>query len=174
MTASPIGTEDQAAFTARYGALFEHSPWIAARSWRAGGYPGPDAMLEAMVHTIRNATAQARLALLQAHPELAGPETQSGTLTQASTAEQSSAGLDRLTAEDLARQRHLNDAYRARHGVPFIICVRQHTRASILSELERRIPRSTAQEHEEALTQVVAIARLRLAQILASPTQQPP
>ena len=166
MTKPPIGTEDHPTFTARYGPLFEHSPWIAAQSWRPGGYPGPEAMLQAMVQTLRNAGTQAQRTLFQAHPELAGPETEAGTLTQASTTEQSSAGLDRLTPEDLARQRRLNDAYRAHHGIPFIICVRNHTRATILAELERRTPRPTAIEHEEALTQVIAIARLRLAQLL--------
>jgi OHCU decarboxylase len=105
---------------------------------------------------------QARLALIHAHPDLAGRAAIAGVLTPESSREQASARLDRLTAEEYARFQQLNSAYRERFGFPFIICVREHTLASILEQFERRLNHDRAAEMTTALTEIGKIASLRL------------
>jgi len=159
MFVSDMGRE---AFVLRFGDLFEHSPWVAERAWRPEGFIDADALVAAMASIVAQASADEQLALLRAHPELAGREARAGELTDASEAEQASAGLHRLSAAELERFRGLNAAYRARHGFPFIVCVRHYTKAGILAELARRASRETAAEREEALAQVRFIALTRL------------
>jgi OHCU decarboxylase len=103
-----------------------------------------------------------QLALIRAHPDLAGKAAVAGELTAESTREQSSAGLDRLTPEEFARFTELNTAYRERFAFPFIICVREHTKASILGQFAERLGHSHDQEIAFALGEVAKIARLRL------------
>ncbi|MEP6655706.1 MAG: 2-oxo-4-hydroxy-4-carboxy-5-ureidoimidazoline decarboxylase, partial [Betaproteobacteria bacterium] len=103
-----------------------------------------------------------QLALLRAHPDLAGQEARAGTMTHASVAEQASAALDRLTPGEMERIAKLNAAYRARHGFPFIIAVRQHARDGILNEFERRLRNDSESEIAANLQQISVITRLRL------------
>lgn len=152
----------RAAFVARFGGIFEHSPWVAERAWRPEGFDDADAMVSAMAGVVAQATDAEQLALLRAHPELAGREAQAGALTDSSVAEQASAGLDRLSAAELDAFRSLNTAYRSKHGFPFIVCVRHYTKAGILAELARRGARDTKAERDEALAQIRFIALLRL------------
>ena len=123
-----------------------------------------EAALEA---ALREAPRERQLELIRAHPELAGREAQQRTLTSESAHEQASAGLDRLTADELEALRHLNRSYRERFGFPLIVCVREHTRDSIIAWGAARLEHSREQEIVIALDEVTKIARLRLADLLA-------
>ena len=157
-----VNSMTQADFTALLGEVFEHSPWVAQRAWAQRPFADVAQLHAAMVGAARGAEEAEVLALLRAHPQLAGQEAKSGTLTEASDVEQRSAGLKSLTAAELARMDALNAAYQARHGFPFIVCVRHYTKAGIFHEMQRRAALDTPQELTEALNQVAAITRLRL------------
>lgn len=156
----------QAQFIDLLGGVFEHSAWVAERVWVQRPFVDIQALHTAMVQVVHTATAAEQLALLRAHPELAGREAQLGELTAASTLEQSRAGLNALSPEEMARIVLLNSTYRGRHGFPFIVCVGQHTKDSIFKEFERRADNATPDETQEALAQVAHIARLRLEKLL--------
>jgi 2-oxo-4-hydroxy-4-carboxy-5-ureidoimidazoline decarboxylase len=140
-------------------ALFEHSPWVEARADAAPSSGDRHADLMAVVHA---ASRDEQLALIRAHPELAGKAAIDRTLTDASAAEQASAGLDRLSEGEFSRFHELNAAYRARFGFPFIICVRLTDKAGILAAMEARLANDPEQEIAEALRQIGEIVRLRL------------
>jgi OHCU decarboxylase len=160
---------DKARFVARFGGVFEHSPWIAEGAWALELGPAhdtPAGLHTALARVFRAAPEEARLAVLHAHPDLAGKLAAARRLTAESTAEQASAGLDALTDAERARFTELNAAYTEKHGFPFIIAVRDHDKASILSAFERRLGNDRAAEFAEACTQVERIARLRLDDML--------
>ena len=140
-------------------ALFEHSPWVEARADALPSTGDRHADLMAVVHA---ASPEEQLALIRAHPELAGKAAIDRTLTEASAAEQSSAGLNRLTGEEFERFHALNAAYRERFGFPFIICVRLTDKAGILAAMQQRLGNDRDTEIAAALTQIGEIVRLRL------------
>ena len=140
-------------------ALFEHSPWVEARADARPSSGNRHADLMAVVH---DATPDEQLAMIRAHPELAGKAAIDKTLTDASAAEQASAGLDRLTSQEYARFHALNAAYRARFDFPFIICVRLTDKAGILAAMEQRLSHGREEEIATALAQIGEIVRLRL------------
>ena len=140
-------------------ALFEHSPWVEARADARPSSGDRHADLMAVVH---DATPEEQLALIRAHPELAGKAAVDGSLTEASAAEQASAGLDRLTRAEFDRFHALNAAYRDKFGFPFIICVRLTDKAGILAAMERRLANDRDTEIAAALEQIGEIVRLRL------------
>jgi 2-oxo-4-hydroxy-4-carboxy-5-ureidoimidazoline decarboxylase len=164
-----LNTLDRAAFTRALGAVFEQSPWVAERAWAGRPYPTLRDLHAGMVAAVRGAPADRVLALLQAHPDLAGKAARAGAMSADSVAEQASAGLDRLTEEEDERFQRLNAAYRTRFGFPFIIAVRHHDRASILAAFERRLGHTREQEIEAALAEVAAIAWLRLNALVQAP-----
>ncbi|MBJ3783319.1 allantoinase PuuE [Devosia sediminis] len=162
-------TLDKADFVARYGSIFEHSPWIAERAWEAEMGPANDTAIGlhfSLRTQFRLATREERLAVLRAHPDLAGKLAAAKRLTAESTAEQSSAGLDALTDAEREQFTLLNTAYVAKFGFPFIIAVRDHTKQSILENFETRIANLADQEFATACAQVERIAYLRLKAIL--------
>lgn len=140
-------------------ALFEHSPWIEARADALPSSGNRHADLMAVVHA---ATPEEQLALIRSHPELAGKAAIDRTLTEASAAEQASAGLDRLSEDEFARFHALNAAYRERFGFPFIICVRLTDKAGILAAMEARLANDRETEIATAIAQIGEIVRLRL------------
>lgn len=140
-------------------ALFEHSPWIEERAAARPSSGDRHADLMAVVH---GASAEEQLALIRAHPELAGKAAIDRTLTEASAAEQASAGLDRLSEAEFARFHALNAAYRERFGFPFIICVRLTDKAGILAAMETRLTNDRETEIATAIAQIGEIVRLRL------------
>jgi 2-oxo-4-hydroxy-4-carboxy-5-ureidoimidazoline decarboxylase len=140
-------------------ALFEHSPWVEERADARPSSGDRHADLMAVLH---DATPDEQLALIRAHPELAGKAAIDKTLTDASAAEQASAGLDRLNVEEYDRFHALNGAYRERFGFPFIICVRLTDKAGILATMERRLVHERDAEVATALEQIGEIVRLRL------------
>jgi xanthine dehydrogenase D subunit len=160
-----VGLDAREAFVARYGAIFEGSPWVARTAFDEGPFAGLDELHAALVAAVREAPRERRLELIRAHPELAGREARAGELTGASADEQASAGLDRLTAEEAERWRALNGAYRERFGFPLVVCVREHTKDSILAWGEERLGHEPDEEVEIALAEIAKIARLRLAEL---------
>lgn len=140
-------------------ALFEHSPWVEAR---ADAQPSSGDRHADLMAVVAAASGEERLALIRAHPELAGKAAIDGTLTRASAAEQASAGLDRLTPAEFARFHDLNARYRARFGFPFIICVRLTDKAGILAAMEARLANDHDSEIAAAIDEVGKITRLRL------------
>ena len=140
-------------------AIFEHSPWVEERADARPSSGDRHADLMAVVH---GASPDERLALIRAHPELAGKAAIDKTLTSASAAEQASAGLDRLTPEEFESFHALNAAYRDKFGFPFIICVRLTDKAGILAAMKARLQNDRETEIAAAIAQIGEIVRLRL------------
>lgn len=156
-------------FVARFGGVFEHSPFISERAYDAGLLFVPlraDGVHQALVSIFRKASREERLGVLRAHPDLAGKLAIAGELTEESRNEQAGAGLDRLTPAEHARFTALNDAYTNKFGFPFIIAVRGLHKTDILAAFEERIHNSPEVEFETATAQVERIAALRLATLL--------
>ncbi len=156
-------------FVERFGGVYEHSPRIAAAAYDAGLASGADTaegLAKALAAAAAKATADERRALIAAHPDLAGKLAQAKTLTPESTGEQSSAGLDRLAPEELRQFTSLNDAYRARFGMPFIMAVKGKSKADILAAFQRRLANDVEAETTTALAEIDRIAALRLKDIL--------
>lgn len=155
-------------FITQFGGVFEHSPWVAERAFDQDFdiVLTADAVHAALVAVFRSASYAERLAVLRAHPDLAGKLAIAGGLTEDSKAEQASAGLDRLTASEHARFSELNIAYTVKFGFPFIIAVKGLTKDDILAAFQRRIDNSPEEEFETASAQVEKIALLRLRSML--------
>ncbi len=120
--------------------VFEYSPWVAEQASRARPFAGVNALFAAMKTSVERAPEALRLALIKAHPDLANKTRRAEGLTAESTAEQNSVGLDRLSDAEYEAFERVNNAYRAKFGFPYIVCVRRHTRDSILRDFERRLP----------------------------------
>ncbi len=160
---------DRETFVARFGGVFEHSPWVAERAHALElGAPHDTAigLHNALTRVFRSASEAERLGVLTAHPDLAGKLAAAKRLTEESSSEQASAGLDALTDAERATFERLNADYVARHGFPFIIAVRDHDKAGILAAFERRIGQSRETEFAEACRQVERIALHRLSDML--------
>ena len=153
---------DRDAFVARYGPLFEHSPWVAEAAYAHGPFEDSEAVLEALVAAMYAAPRERQLDLIRAHPDLAGRAAIEGTLTPDSRREQSSAGLDRLSPQQYEAFTRTNAAYRERFGFPFVICAREHDRESILAAARQRLQHDAETELRTALAEIAKIARLRL------------
>ena len=168
LTIDALNGMSETTFVDALGGVFEHSPWVAERAWPARPFTSVEDLHEAMVDAVRSATPEARIALLRAHPDLAGKAARAGAMAASSVAEQSSAGLDCLTDAEYARLHRLNSAYHARFGFPFIIAVRRHDKASILAAFETRLTHSREEEMQAALEEVFAITRIRIESLLAT------
>lgn len=154
-------------FRARLGGVFEHSPWVAERAWKGRPFRSVAALHEAMMQVVSNATKDEQLALVRAHPELAGAEAKEGTLTADSSSEQARLGFTRLTRTELDTMARINRSYREKHGFPCIVALRLHAaRESVVQEMQRRIANDTETELREALAQIGHITRGRLARML--------
>jgi 2-oxo-4-hydroxy-4-carboxy-5-ureidoimidazoline decarboxylase len=156
------------AFLARFGGVYEHSPWVAEGVLAAGLGPAQDSaegLQAAMARVVEAAGRDLQLALLRAHPDLAGRLAVAGGLTASSTAEQASAGLDRCTPAEFARFQELNTTYRETFGFPFIMAVRGRSRTEILAAFERRVANDAETEFATALGEVHKIALLRLREL---------
>lgn len=163
-TLSTLNAADETAFVAALGDIYEHAPWVAQAAFARRPFRSLAALHEAMMAAVSAATPDERRRLIEGHPDLAGKAARAGTMTRDSTAEQTSAGLDRLSEKELARFHELNNAYRQKFGMPFIVCVRRHGKDSILRQFERRLSNAPASEVDAALTEIFRIAALRLDQ----------
>jgi OHCU decarboxylase len=150
---------DRAAFIERFGSLFEDSPWVAAAAWRADGFADGEELYAALREAMYAAPDERRVALIRAHPDLGE---RVAPLTAESRSEQAGAGLDRLSQREYDRFMAANAAYREKFGFPFVICVREHTKQSILAAADERLAHTREAEVETALGEIAKIARLRL------------
>jgi 2-oxo-4-hydroxy-4-carboxy-5-ureidoimidazoline decarboxylase len=162
-----LNTCDHAAFVAALGHLFEHSPWVAEEIWPLRPFASREALHAALCATMRGATRERQLALIRAHPDLAGRLAQQKKLTAESTREQASAGLDQLTDAELADFTRRNDLYKARFGFPFIICARLNAKSAILTAMRARVDQAPEAEFATALGEIEKIAWLRLQDAVA-------
>jgi OHCU decarboxylase len=158
MLRHPLSEKD---FVAHFGAVYEHSPWVAARAFRSGPFVSIDLLAAAMQEAVLAASLDEQLALIRAHPELLG-RLEAAELTVSSRAEQASAGLERCTAEEKSRMLALNRDYRDKFGFPFVVAVKGLDWHGIIERMEARLPNSREAEIDEALRQIGRIARLRL------------
>ena len=165
-TLADLNRMNTAEFTSALGGIFEHSPWVPERAAAKRPFASLDSLHGAMVLAMWAASDAEKLALLRAHPQLAGKEADAGTLTAHSTAEQDSVGLTRLTPEEKAKIVALNAAYLEAHGFPFIIAVKLRTKREIFAEFERRVNNPRDIEFTTALSEVGRIARIRLEALL--------
>jgi OHCU decarboxylase len=149
---------DRDTFVATYGPLFEHSPWVAEEAYERGPFTTEDEAYEALCAAMYAAPRDRQLALIRAHPDLAGKV----AMTDDSRREQAGAGLDRLSPEEYAAFTSANSAYHERFGIPFVICVGEHDKASILAAASERVGNDPETEVRTALGEVAKIARLRL------------
>ena len=151
-------------FIARYGGVYEHSPWVAERAaLLAEDVDDISVLAMLMADCVDNAATEQQLALIRAHPDLAGKAQVAGELTADSNLEQASAGLDHCSPEEFERFQSLNAAYRDKFGFPFVMAVRGSNRAEILDAFAARLENDYELEFETALLEIHKIARLRLA-----------
>ena len=163
-----LSAADRAHFTAMLGAIFEHSPWVAEMAWGKRPFASIDELHAAMVDAVQSATAAAQLALICAHPELAGKEADAGQLTHESQSEQASAGLDHCNVDELSRLRELNRAYHEKFGFPFVMAVKHRSKHDILEAMASRAVNSRDQEFATCLIEIGKIGRLRLDAMLST------
>jgi 2-oxo-4-hydroxy-4-carboxy-5-ureidoimidazoline decarboxylase len=159
-----LNAADRKAFTAAIADVMELAPWVADEAFARRPFTSLAALYQAMTDAVKSAGDDRQKALINGHPDLAGKAAREGKLTADSTAEQAAAGLDRLSEQEFADFHRLNDAYRTKFGMPFIVCVRRHGKASILRQFERRLNNDAAAERNTALTEIFRIAALRLDQ----------
>ena len=162
VTLEHLNALDTPAFTATLADIFEHAPWVAEAAAARRPFATIAALHEAMVDAVKAATPETRLAFINGHPELGGKVARAGAMTADSRSEQGSLGLDKLSDAEFERFERLNAAYRQKFGVPFIICVRRHTRDSILNNFERRLASDRETELATAVGEIARITRLRL------------
>ena len=166
---SPVGiTVEEASnfsregFVARFGGVYEHSPWVAEAAWCERPFRGLSELHGAMESAVNAASDERKMELIRAHPDLVGKAAVAGELTPESEREQASAGLDRLSPEEYEAFTEMNRSYREKFGMPLIFCAREHSKESILKAAEQRRGNSKEEEIEVALAEISKIARLRL------------
>jgi 2-oxo-4-hydroxy-4-carboxy-5-ureidoimidazoline decarboxylase len=155
-------------FVAALSNIFEYSPWIAEQAASARPFAGVKPLFEAMKAAVDRAPPELRLALIKAHPDLANKTQRAAGLTAESSAEQDSVGIDRLSDAEYQAFERVNNAYRAKFGFPYIVCVRRHTKDSILRDFERRLPNDATTETQKSVEEIGRIAALRLDQLVTS------
>ncbi|MGA8260389.1 MAG: 2-oxo-4-hydroxy-4-carboxy-5-ureidoimidazoline decarboxylase [Arenicellales bacterium] len=159
-------SEDE--FIEVFGGIYEHSSWVARDTWRRGAQGRPDSvesLAAELAATVDAADRDTRLALIRAHPDLAGRAAVSGGLTAASSREQAGAGIDQCSEEEYRRFQSLNQAYRDRFGFPFVMAVKGGNRAAILSAFEERVDNDPETEFHRAIAEIHKIAGFRLAEL---------
>jgi OHCU decarboxylase len=166
VTIEQLNSCDRAAFVATLGHLFEYSPWVADETWPRRPFSDPSHLHAELCATLSAAPRERQLALIRAHPDLAGRVAQQSQLTADSAREQAAAGLDRLSEEALAELRAASTAYREHFGFPFIICARLTDRSAIYTAMQVRLGNTRDAELSAALREIETIARLRLADLL--------
>jgi len=155
-------------FVAALANIFEHSPWIAEQTASMRPFAGVNQLFDAMKAAVDRAPSELRLALIKAHPDLADKTQRAAGLTAESSAEQNSVGLDRLSDAEYVAFERVNNAYRSKFGFPYIVCVRRHTKDSILRDFERRLPNDARTETQKSIEEICRIAALRVDQFVLS------
>lgn len=149
-------------FVTRYGGVYEHSPWVAERCWPESAQLAPDALAAAFELCVDEADRDTRLALIRAHPDLAGRAAVKGELTAESSEEQASAGIDQCTQQEFDEFQRMNNSYRQKFGFPFVMAVRNSNRHQILAAFAQRLQNDKKTEFDIAIREIHKIAKLRL------------
>jgi 2-oxo-4-hydroxy-4-carboxy-5-ureidoimidazoline decarboxylase len=170
LSLAALNSSDRVAFVAALGEIFEHSPWVADETYARRPFASRDRLYDALCATMRSAPLEKQMALIRAHPDLAGRLAEAGQLTAASAKEQAAAGLDQLTPDEAAEIQRLNHEYKARFNFPFIICARLNAKATILAAMRSRFSNSSDEERSTALGEIAKIARLRLNEAVTTET----
>jgi 2-oxo-4-hydroxy-4-carboxy-5-ureidoimidazoline decarboxylase len=165
---SDLNACSKADFVAALANIFEYSPWIAEQVASARPFAGVNRLFDAMKVAVDRAPPELRVALIKAHPDLANKTQRAAGLTAESSAEQDSVGLDRLSNDEYEAFERVNNAYRAKFGFPYIVCVRRHTKDSILRDFERRVPNDAKTEIQKSIEEIFRIAALRVDQLVVS------
>jgi 2-oxo-4-hydroxy-4-carboxy-5-ureidoimidazoline decarboxylase len=165
-TIQDVNQMEESTFVSVFGAVYEHSPWVAEAAWQYRPFASLDTLHAGMDKVVEGAGQTRKLTLIKAHPELAGRFARSGQLTAESHSEQAKAGLTSLPGNLTKRMLELNNRYQAKFGFPFIICARLNNVATILRAMEDRLSNASETEFETALREISKIARLRLADII--------
>lgn len=153
-------------FIALIGPVFEHSPWISEAAWLRRPFNSLEHLHGALCEIVHSSSEEKQLTLIRAHPDLVGRAALAGTLTQASTLEQASAGLNSLTNDEITLFQKFNQSYREKFGFPFVICARLNKKEAILSGFQVRLQHSPEEEIKTALAEIEKIAYLRLQDII--------
>ena len=162
MTISQVNALGVNDFVDQVGWVFEHSSWVARRAWKHRPFASLDDLHKRMTAEVAAASTAEKLALLRAHPDLGAR----ARMSESSTKEQNSAGLDQLTPVEFARLHQYNEAYKSKFGFPFLFAVKGSNKLRIMQALDARVQSSTEDEFQEALQQVYRIARFRLEDII--------
>jgi OHCU decarboxylase len=165
-TITQLNELDQNQFVSICGGSFEHSPWIAERAWNNRPFASVGDLHEKLTRVVAESNMEEKLSLVRAHPDLVGKLARDGKLTRESSTEQSAAGLNRLSPDEIAAFEKFNAEYRSKFGFPFVICARQNRKEAILEAFPRRLKNSRETELAAALAEVFKIARLRLADVV--------
>ncbi|CAN7759674.1 2-oxo-4-hydroxy-4-carboxy-5-ureidoimidazoline decarboxylase [Bradyrhizobium sp. LjRoot220] len=173
MKLSDLNIAGKDEFVKALGNIFEYSPWIAEQAAAARPFVSVNALFDAMKQVVDRAPADIRLALIEAHPDLASKTQRAAGLTAESNAEQHSVGLDRLSDAEFEAFERANNAYREKFGFPYIVCVRRHTKDSILRDFERRLPNDVRTEAQASIAEIYRIAALRLDQLVKADDKLP-
>ena len=163
-----LNAADEPKFVAALADVFEHAPWVAQLVAGRRPFTAVAALHEAMSAAVNSLPPEKKLDLILAHPDLAGKAARAGAMTDHSKAEQSSAGFDRLSDRQFEAFEQLNQAYRSKFGFPFIVCVRRHTKRSILHQFEQRLKNERGKEVDTAVAEICRIAALRLDERVAA------
>jgi len=155
-------------FVCVIGPVFEDSPWVAEATWSGRPFKSLDQLHKALCKTVQNSSEDKQIDLIRAHPDLVGRAALAGALNPASTAEQASAGLNKLTEEEIVLFQKFNQSYRDKFGFPFVICARLNKKEAILKGFEDRLGHSRKNEIKTALAEIEKIAYLRLQDIIES------
>jgi 2-oxo-4-hydroxy-4-carboxy-5-ureidoimidazoline decarboxylase len=162
MTLAGLNSLSRDEFVRIVGSVFEHSPWIAEATWPKRPFASVEELHRALCQTVADADEEKQVALIRAHPDLVGKLALAGQLTKESTSEQASAGLDKLSPQEVQLFQANNAAYQAKFGFPFVVCARLNKKEAILSGFKVRLPNSREQEIQTALAEIFKIAELRL------------
>jgi OHCU decarboxylase len=167
LTISQLNQLGQTEFVRVVGPVFEHSSWIAETTWLKKPFADLENLHATLCETVKNSGEEKQLALIRAHPDLVGRAALAGTLTTASTNEQTSAGLKKLPPKEIDLFQKQNAAYKNKFSFPFVICARLNKKVAILAGFEARLKNSREQEIKTALEEIFKIAELRLRDLIA-------
>ncbi|MEP7015555.1 MAG: 2-oxo-4-hydroxy-4-carboxy-5-ureidoimidazoline decarboxylase [Verrucomicrobiota bacterium] len=157
-----LNSLNQEEFTRLIGPVFEHSPWVAEKTWPGRPFATREQLHSALCQTVANADEPTQLKLIRAHPDLAGRM----ALTDASRSEQAEAQLNDITNAEAVLFQESNRQYQEKFGFPFVICARLNKKEAILHAFPIRLRNSPAEEKETALNEIYKIADLRLRGII--------
>lgn len=166
LSLTALNTLEFSDFVEHFGSVLEHSPVYAEGVAAGRPYGSAEEVAEAFGQAALEGGPEAQLALIRAHPDLAGKAAMSGDLTAESASEQASAGLDRLSPDEYAEFHRLNAAYHAKFDMPYVVCVRENTKASIMAGAAERLEHSPEQERQRSLYEIGRIARLRVLDLI--------